>query len=201
MKQQTSAFLDSAEESLADARRILAINIPRQAARLAYYAQFRAAQALIFERTEKIAKTHKGVDRQFHRLARDEAGLSSPLAATLTAAYHFKEAADYETGIAAIVSNADAGDAIDAAESFVAAVRHALTSSSSRPRVRRRVPPQLLPQLTFFRVKPAIIRPLWQTRGVLGRNRDLLKRASGHPLSFGVPRRAWCSASHSRNIR
>jgi uncharacterized protein (UPF0332 family) len=58
MKPQAAAYLASAEEALADAKQSLAINIPRQAARLAYYAQFHAAQALIFERTDKVAKTH-----------------------------------------------------------------------------------------------------------------------------------------------
>ena len=50
----------------------LSINIHRQAARLAYYAQFHAAQALIFERTGKISKTHKGVGSQFHTFAQSE---------------------------------------------------------------------------------------------------------------------------------
>ena len=53
MKPQTSAYLDS-DEAIRDAKQILAINIPRQSARLAYYAQFHAAQALIFERTDKV---------------------------------------------------------------------------------------------------------------------------------------------------
>ena len=45
------------------------------------------------------------------------------------AAYHFKEAADYETGAAAIISPADANDAIDAAAQFVAAVRSAIVGA------------------------------------------------------------------------
>ena len=127
MKPQTAAYLESAVESVSDARRILTIGIPRQAARLAYYAQFHAAQALIFERTNKVAKTHRGVDTLFHKLAQAEPGLPSQLAATLTVAYHFKEAADYETGIAGAVSNEDASQAIETAERFVAAVRQTLT--------------------------------------------------------------------------
>ena len=54
MKRQTAAYLTSADEALSDARRILAIGIPRQAARLAYYAQFHAAQALIFEHLARV---------------------------------------------------------------------------------------------------------------------------------------------------
>jgi uncharacterized protein (UPF0332 family) len=56
MKAETAAYLANAAEALKDAQAILAICIPRQAARLAYYAQFHAAQALIFERTDKVAK-------------------------------------------------------------------------------------------------------------------------------------------------
>jgi uncharacterized protein (UPF0332 family) len=40
MKPQTEAFLSAAELALSDARGNLSINIFRQAARLAYYAQF-----------------------------------------------------------------------------------------------------------------------------------------------------------------
>ncbi len=127
MKPQTVAYLDSADEALRDAKRILGIDIPRQAARLADYAQFHAAQALIFERTDKSAKTHKGVDKQFHLLALAEPSFPPGLAATMSAAYHFKEAADYETGTAGAVSSADAEDAIAAGEQFVSAVRQALT--------------------------------------------------------------------------
>ncbi len=131
MKAQTSAYLDSAEEALRNAKQILAINIPRQAARLAYYAQFYyaqfyAAQALIFEGTNKVAKTHKGVDKEFHRLAAAEPSFSPGLAATLSATYHFKNAADYETGPAGAVTIADAGQAIAAAEHFVTSVRRAI---------------------------------------------------------------------------
>jgi len=69
VKPETAAYLASAAEALKDAKAILAIHIPRQAAHLAYYAQFHAAQALIFERTDRIAKTHRGVKNRFHKLA------------------------------------------------------------------------------------------------------------------------------------
>ena len=70
MTPESSHYLCAADEALSDARANLSINIPRQAARLAYQAQFHAAQAMIFERTTKNAKTHKGVARQFHKLCR-----------------------------------------------------------------------------------------------------------------------------------
>ena len=133
MKPQTSAYLDSADEAIRDAKQILAIDIPRQSARLAYYAQFHAAQALIFERTDKVAKTHKGVDKEFHRLALAEPTFTFGLAATLSAAYHFKEVADYETGAAGAVTVADAGQAIAAAEHFVTSVRRTITLPPGTP--------------------------------------------------------------------
>ena len=132
MKPQTSAYLDS-DEAIRDANQILAIDIPRQSARLAYYAQFHAAQALIFERTDKVAKTHRGVDKEFHRLALAETTFPLSLAATLSAAYHFKEVADYETGPAGAVTVADAGLAIAAAEHFVTLVRRAIPPPPGTP--------------------------------------------------------------------
>ena len=79
--------LNAAERALVQARGVLAINYPDQAARLAYYVQFHAAQALIFERTDKVAKTHKGVRRLFHQLSRAEAGIDPRLAGKLTDAH------------------------------------------------------------------------------------------------------------------
>ena len=84
MTPQTADFLASADDALADARGTLSVSIARQAARLAYYAEFHAAQALIFERTGKVAKTHKGVDRQFHKLAMAESALPAGLAHKLS---------------------------------------------------------------------------------------------------------------------
>ena len=126
MKPQTGSFLASADLALADAHTILAAKVPRQAARLAYYAQFHAAQALIFERTGKIAKTHKGVNQQFHGVARTEPTCPSDLPAQLTKAYIYKENADYDGNTSAPVTAAVASDAIATAERFVAAVRQAI---------------------------------------------------------------------------
>jgi uncharacterized protein (UPF0332 family) len=79
MKPQTAGFIRAAEEALADARTILAAGVPRQAARMAYYSQFHAAHAFIFERTGRIAKTHKGVSTQFHKLAKAESAVDAQL--------------------------------------------------------------------------------------------------------------------------
>lgn len=111
MKPETAAYLASAAQALTDAKAILAIHIPGQAARLAYYAQFHAAQALIFERTDRIAKTHRGVKNQFH---------------------HFKEAADYETGQESTISPEDSSDAIRVAERFVRSIKDVLSGVQAK---------------------------------------------------------------------
>lgn len=123
MKPQTQAFLAAADEALSDGNTILKVNVPRQAARLAYYAQFHAAQALIFERTDKVAKTHKGVDREFHKLAKAEPALPAGFAVQLTKAYNYKEHADYSTDFPQSITQTLAAAAITTAERFVAGVR------------------------------------------------------------------------------
>ena len=66
MKERTGLHLANADRDIGEAHTIMAAGIARQAARLSYLAQFHAAQALIFERTGKTSKTHKGVRTQFH---------------------------------------------------------------------------------------------------------------------------------------
>jgi uncharacterized protein (UPF0332 family) len=126
MKQVTADYLASAERSLAKARVVLGVNLHDEAGRLAYFAMFHAAQALIFERTNRSAKTHKGVSRQFHRLARNEANLDPQLPPDLSNAYRLKQSADYETGDAAAVTGEVAVDALAAAERFVSQVHRVL---------------------------------------------------------------------------
>jgi uncharacterized protein (UPF0332 family) len=46
--------------------------VPRIAGREAYLAAFHAAEALLYERTAKIAKTHRGLRAEFARLSKDE---------------------------------------------------------------------------------------------------------------------------------
>ncbi len=126
MKTETEVFLEAADRAISNAKRILVIEIFDQAARLAYYAQFYAAQALIFERLAKVTKTHKGVNGEFHKLLKGEPSLPSNLAAQLSKAYRYKEVADYDTGTASPMTKLQVGDAIITAERFVAAIRQVL---------------------------------------------------------------------------
>lgn len=133
MKPEFADALAAADEALSDARSILSINIWKQAARMAYHAQFHAAQAFIFERSDTVAKTHKGVHREFHRLAKAESTFPLGFARDLSDAYRHKDAADYDTASAKPGSEPGAQEAIAIAERFVAAVRQALGALAPPP--------------------------------------------------------------------
>ncbi len=128
MMPETTVYLDAADQDLVEARGNLSLKFSRQAARLAYYARFHAAQALIFERTGKVAKTHKGVHTLFHKLSRAEAIVPLDLAAELVEAYRHKEIADYDFGTSPTITSSQATNSIAAAERFASAIRQALAA-------------------------------------------------------------------------
>jgi uncharacterized protein (UPF0332 family) len=72
VRPETGRYLDKVRQSLAHARAILAIELGEDAASAAYLGAVHAAQALIFGRTNRAAKTHRGVHGQFLRLVADE---------------------------------------------------------------------------------------------------------------------------------
>jgi uncharacterized protein (UPF0332 family) len=90
-----------------------------EAARAAYLAGFHAAQALISERAGRVAKSHSGVRSAFARLVRDDPRVDRSLLSFLGRAYRFKEIADYGTGPDAVVTVAEAEEAIAVAQRFV----------------------------------------------------------------------------------
>jgi uncharacterized protein (UPF0332 family) len=67
MKPETAEHRDKAHRCLAGAKTIAAAELPDVTAREAYLAVHHAAEAYIFERTDKAAKTHRGVRSQFAR--------------------------------------------------------------------------------------------------------------------------------------
>ena len=127
MKPVAADYLGAADRSLAKARIVFDVDVFDEAGRLAYYAMFHAAQALIYERSDRKSKTHKGVSQQFHRISLSEPGLDPQVAADLSKTYLLKETADYETSAGALVTRAEAVDAIAAAERFLARVRGVLS--------------------------------------------------------------------------
>ena len=87
---------------------------------------FHAAQALVYERTGKVAKTHRGLRAQFARFARDEPRIDQVLAEFLGRAYELKSLADYGTGTEASISFPTAKAAIETATRFVDCIARAL---------------------------------------------------------------------------
>ena len=77
MTPEAADYLEKAREDLADARKVASISLARVAARLAYYAAFHAAEALIVDRSGKTPKTHSGVRAELGRLLKDEPGLGA----------------------------------------------------------------------------------------------------------------------------
>jgi len=118
VKPETEGFLDKARAFLLKAQDALE-HWPDEAGRAAYLAAFHAAQALVFEKTGTVAKTHSGVRGQFGQLVKDEPGCDAELRSFLGRAYNFKAIADYETGPGAEIPPERAVWGIQTARRFV----------------------------------------------------------------------------------
>jgi uncharacterized protein (UPF0332 family) len=124
---EAERFLQNAHDHLERGQTMLAARLNYDAGRAAYLAAFHAAQAIIFERTGKVAKTHKGVNIEFLRVTKDDPAFTPDQRGFLSQAYDFKAVADYDSGPIAEVSSQEAAAAIEVARKFVATVRHLLT--------------------------------------------------------------------------
>ena len=122
MKSQTALFLDKARQQIERADTMLGVGLSEDAGRAAYLAGLHAAQAFIFENTDKVSKRHSGVQREFARLVKDDPRFDVQLRAFLPRTYNLKAIADYETGPGSRVSPESAREAIRTARSFVASV-------------------------------------------------------------------------------
>lgn len=105
---------------------IAGLGLHRQAARCVYYATFHAAEALIVERTGRIAKTHRSVHTAFSRVTMDSDAGDRELWSTLADAYRYKELADYTIDPDATVTGTAAATLIADATRFVDRVAHLL---------------------------------------------------------------------------
>ena len=65
MKPESAKFVEQANIVLARADVMLDVGLNEDAARAAYLASFHVAQGYIFERSDRISKTHHGVQREF----------------------------------------------------------------------------------------------------------------------------------------
>ena len=107
---------------------MLEVKLTDAAARTAYLAGVHAAQALIFERTGKVVKRHRGVQMQLHLLTKDEPRFDSELRAFLGHTYNLKAIADYETGPGPEVSPEQAEQAVAVAERFIECIAHLIAA-------------------------------------------------------------------------
>lgn len=130
MTPEAGRYLDRARQCLIRARLILAAGVGEDAGRAAYLAAFHAAQALIFERTGAVAKTHRGVRSQFARLTRNEPRVDAELRRFLPDGYNLKSIADYEVGPDAVVPLEEAAGAIAIATRFVDRVAELITAAN-----------------------------------------------------------------------
>ena len=127
MKPETADYLAKARTTLADAHKIADLPLPHIAAREAYVAVFHAAEAFIFEHTDKVAKSHHGVQTEFARLARTDPRIGRDLVTFLAAAYQFKQRADYAIGPSAVpITTTEAAAVLIEAGRFVEAIANVL---------------------------------------------------------------------------
>jgi uncharacterized protein (UPF0332 family) len=124
---EAGRFLEKARQCLADAV-VYQPLVPRIAGREAYLAAFHAAEALVYERTGKIAKTHRGLRAQFARIVKDEPSVDKPISEFLGRAYELKSLADYGTGSEAAISFKTANSAVETATRFVDCIASLLTA-------------------------------------------------------------------------
>jgi uncharacterized protein (UPF0332 family) len=118
MTPEAARHLEKARQCLSNARISLGVNLSNDAGRGAYLAVFHCAQAFIFERAGHFAKTHQGVQREFHRLARDDPRIDTTFPSFLSQAYNLKAVADYELGPDSDIPIEHAARAIETAKRF-----------------------------------------------------------------------------------
>lgn len=122
MTPEAADFLTNAQRPASEAEALLQSSFVEAAARTAYLAGFHAAQALIFDRTSRVLKTHNGVHAEFARLVRDHGSFGPALRGFLSRAYEFKAVADYGVGDKMRGTPDEARDAIGDATRLVALV-------------------------------------------------------------------------------
>ena len=130
MKPEAAEHLDRAGEYLTKARNLLdVLRYNDDAGRAAYPAAPHAAQALLFERTGRVASSHGGVNSQFNLLTRGDPRVDAELRRFLPHAYDLKAVADYEAGPGSVVPLERVEAAIATARRFVDVIAELLDNS------------------------------------------------------------------------
>lgn len=128
MTPEATRYLEKAHQCLGNAKASLGYGLSNDAGRGAYLTAFHASQALIFEKTGKAAKTHQGVQSEFHRLAQCEPRIDRSLAPFLSQAYNLKAVADYETGPDSDIPPEQSAAALETATRFVDCIARLLAT-------------------------------------------------------------------------
>jgi len=89
---------------------------------------------LSLKKTGKAAKTHQGVQSEFHRLARDEPHIDKAFAPFLNQSYNLKAVADDETGPDLDIPLDHSAAAIETAERFVNCMAELLAQAGTEER-------------------------------------------------------------------
>jgi uncharacterized protein (UPF0332 family) len=130
VKPEAKDYLERAQSLLAQAIIILdTAGVAEQAARVAYSAGFNAAQALIFSRRGRAAKTHRGLRAAFAELAQTEPSIDPVFATFLGQAYRLKERTDYGIGAQPSVTDAEAKEMLGMAERLIDCITQTLAST------------------------------------------------------------------------
>lgn len=119
MKPEVGSFLAKARKSLLEARAVIGINLTEAAGRASYFAAYHTAQALIFDRSGKVAKTHSGVRSEFSRLTKDDPAIDREFSVFLGRSYMFKVIADYEIETGGVLPRERIQEAIATAARFI----------------------------------------------------------------------------------
>ncbi len=123
-------FLAKASKLLEHATTMLGVGLSEDAGRNAYLAGFHAAQAFLFDGTGKAFKSHRGVQKEFLRLTKDDPRFTADQRIFLSQTYNLKAIADYETGPGVEVSAERAAHAVDAGRRFVSHIAGLLSHVS-----------------------------------------------------------------------
>lgn len=133
MTPEASRFLAKAQVLLEHGTTMLGVSLNEDAGRTAYLAGFHAAQAFIFENTQKVFKSHRGVQTEFLRLTKDDPRFTADQRIFLSQTYNLKAIADYETGPGSEISPERATRAVGAGKQFVEQIAK-LLSPATPPR-------------------------------------------------------------------
>jgi len=126
LNQESASFLEMAHGHLADARAVAGLPLSHLAAREAYLAGYHAAEALVYARTGRVAKTHRGLRTRFADIVRTEPRVDQEFVRFLARAYELKSIADYGGAPGVQITAEEEAAAIDLADRLIACVESLL---------------------------------------------------------------------------